>query len=493
MKPVPILDIKADDWMKGLSAASGLPIGGIFTTSLPHDPFDLPGFARASVGATTVDATTITTAVKFLVSAIYNGVGYVFGLGDRSGTAAKCFYRIKTSDNTVTDYSTGVYTNSATGAVTGMGATNYWDQNGNNFIIYVEGNAGSVRRVALDGIGDAAINTLSSYNTAYKVAFCPGPDGYLYFTGSMQTGRIGQLYHNGSWQFNEAKFYIRRAYLPKDISNDGNYLIIIGDDNPTNVTTASASCGVFFFDVGGTTWAKDYYIPDKYLIAVRHVAGNTYVIGASGIWLVGYGISPQLIRPLTSGELPQSPYDVTVDGSILRWTNSINKVYSYGHKYRGSPILYTPHTVHSSDNVNAALTMSGDYLYAAITAGTNTPKVKALAYGTTRDNMSVITVEQHLPQPYSFSHAKVTLRSPMSEGMAVSISGYRGTDNIWLTTTRSFTTNGAFKSLRIPYTPVATPIRDFDSFSIMVTAEGGAVVDRVTIYGYPIDDDSQQI
>jgi hypothetical protein len=274
----------------------------------------------------------------------------------------------------------------------------------------------------------------------------------------------------------------------KDGTNDGTYTIIIGDTNPTNVSNVSSECGVFFFQPGATTWSRYWTVPDEYIISVRYVGGHVYIIGASGIWECGIGMAPQLIMPLTSSQIPLNAHNVTLASNIMYWGASATggRVFGYGNLFGGKPILFQPYTSTASTDTHVALSASGDYLY----AGTTSPKVVAHNYGSTRANATVDTVVQHLSQPMKFSHIRVTLKEPLSSGMAVSVSlSDANGSNIISAQTKSYATFGALRSMKFDKTTGS--IHDFDNFTLRVNPQGGAIVDKVSLWAIPESDDRQ--
>lgn len=490
-KPIKILELSEKDWMKGLSAHAGMAIGGIFQTATEFDPFSLPGYLRGSISPTDVDNTTLSTEINAMSSgADTSGVGYVIAIGNRASGGAKCAYRIKTSDNTVTDFQASVGS-----ALLLNGCLVYGD-----YILYADGNNGVIRSCLFPSFAsDIFIETPASTNwtaTNQPCVFRVGPSGYVHYFSNVANGKVGVITVPGSNSANntEDSIIVQTNLTPKDGVSDGRYFVVIADNNPLQATGISSDCKVFYtvpaFSAGvptsTTVWEVAHTIPDQYLIAIRYVAGRTYVIGYSGIWEVGIGMSPQLVMPLLPSQLPLNPYSVDVQKNIMVWQGKATGagVFAFGHAFGGKPILYTPYDSDASTRLGVALCTSGDYLYAGLDDTGAATKVVAHNWGTTRANTTIQTIVQHLPQPYSLSNVKVTLKKPLASGESVLVSVYNANgEEIMSDNTLSFSANGAFRTLLFQPKPGSSgALTHFENFYLQVSAVGGAIVDRIQVW-----------
>lgn len=497
MKSTKILELSEKDWMKGLSAHAGIPIGGIFQTATEFDPFSLPGYLRASISPTDVDNTTLSTQINSLCSYGATGVGYVIAVGNRASGGAKCVYLINTATNAVTDEKANV----GSGLLLG-GCIAYGD-----YLLYGDGTNGAVRSVVLPAFSsDTGIEVPSNWQDDYQpCVFRFGPSGYVHYFRGVANGEVGVITVPGSNHANNTSdsVIIQNNLTPKDGVSDGRYFIIIGDNNPSQATGLTADCKVFFtvpaFSAGApvstTTWEVAYSIPDQYLIAIRYVAGRTYVIGYSGIWEVGIGMAPQLVMPLTPSQLPLNPYCVDVQKNLLVWQGKATgaRVYGFGHAFNGKPILYTPYDSDSSTRLGVALCVSGDYLYAGLDDTGASTKVVAHNWGSTRANTTIQTIVQHLPQPHSLSKVKVTLKKPLASGEEVEVRVFNANDEaIMDQNSKTFTGVGAFRTLLFDVKPASTgALPSFENFYLQISAVGGAIVDRVQVWAIPEEPLSQ--
>lgn len=481
--------------MKGLSIQSSIAIGGLFSSAMGYDPFETLGYFKSGLYPVQIDGTTITTQVNFLASGASSGDGYVFGICNGTGAGSKTLYRIKMSDSSVIDYSDQIDQNTTPGTQAHEGMTLY-----KNRIIYSQG--GSLRSntfTPTTGNDTNILTTASTSLTGHPCIFGVGSDGVLYYT-AVANASIGKivLTTGTSGNSNAAFSFTDTSLIPKDICNDGIYTIFIADNNGTgggtaNTLLANTTCRVFFWDTIKSKADIIYDIPDRYLISARYVDGKVVIIGASGIWVCNSATSPKLIFPLDSSRLPSKANQVTQQDNTIFWAGTASGagVYAYGSKF-GKPILYAPFRNGGSDNLNTALVASGTYFVMATDAGTNTPKVWLQNSGSTRTGATLITAVRQLLQPYTFSYAKVTLKSPLTSGDSFILSLFNANGSVIMdSSTKAFGTDGAKKSFIFQPNNPADGVKNFEDIYLSITAVDDATVQRVTIYGIPIDDNSQ--
>lgn len=473
------------------------PAGGIFQASAYNfDPFETMGYLQPSLLPTVIDETKVLQVMNSCVYGFDNN-GYIVFAGNRSGTGVKNLYRIKASDQSVTDYSitggnaTGSRSFGGLGFSAGIAGTS-------SRLLFTDSTNGTIYSMTLAGLtSETALLTQSSYDGTRLMIFHNAPDKNTYFVGQSLAGEVGRIDTiTGAGTNTETAFQCDPSLTPKDLTSDGRYEIIIADDNPSNTTGITSNCKVYFWDMDSADPSVVHSIPDSYLIASRFVDGRLLVLGASGIWQTGIGMSPKLVFPLSASQLPQNPYQVTVQNNILHWvsTTSGAKTYAYGAKI-GNPIFFSPYQTTGSDNLHTAFISSGIYFYASLTAGTNTTKIYIhnLA-GSSRQNTTVETTPKTYSNPFTFSYAKVTLKSKMTSGMSVNLTIYNaGDETIMDTNSQAFSVMGGKKSMKFTANPVAGSVSIFEDMYIKINPVGGAVVQRVAIYGIPMEDSSQII
>jgi hypothetical protein len=488
--PQKIVDLSGEDWAKGCSFQDTFPVGGIFQlSSYNFDPFDLIGYLRPALSPVVLDDTKITKVTNAIVS-LYDAVPYVFALADRSAGAAKNLFRIKVSDNTVTDYS--LNGGSAAGARTFRGLGSYKGR-----LVFMDGDSGTFYSVLSGGGTEISLYTPSGNNLANcPPVFHVAPDKMMYFTVGVQNGQLGRIDSvTGAGSSTDAAFTGDTNLVVKDMTSDGRYEIILMDDNPTRISNINAVCNVYFWDMDKADADLVISIPDSYLISGRFVDGRLLILGASGLWQCGIGTSPRLIVPLPSTALPANPYQVSVQGNILYWASASTgqRVYGYGAKI-GNPILFSPFQSGQGDQLHTTFLASGNYFYSGVTAGTGVTKMQVLNSGSTRGNATVSTAYTPLSLPYKVSYVKVVLKTKFITDQAVAITLYNSDgDTLMDTQTKSYSVDGAKKTFIFYPKQTATSPTFFDDLSVVVNPQNGAIVQRVTVYGTPVSDNSQLV
>lgn len=491
-QPVKILELKGEDWIKGISIQDTFALGGIFQVSAKNfDPFELMGFLRATLAPVQIDGATITTAVKYLLAAASGGVGYIFAMGDRSGAGAKSFYRIKTSDLTVTAYTAEWGANIA-GAAQFDGLAYYKGR-----LVYYDSNGNFMSNTFPAPAAGSQVLLLST--SVYPKDGLPPmhkcPDGLLY-VGLSNSGVVGSITNVTGAGGNSASAFDsgNSDFVCKDITDDGRYAMFLMDDNPDNATNIASLCQLFVWDMDNVDPQVVITIPDSFVTAARWVDGRLLVWGASGIWQLSVSSqTAKLIFPLPSTAIPAHGYQVTIANNIAHWCSPTSGavVFAYGAKI-GKPIMYSPYQISGSDNLLTALVASGTYFFASLDAGTNTPKVYVQNSGSTRNNLTIETVPANLDQSYKIAYVKVVLKQKMTSGQALALSLFNGADETIMTTnTQSYSANKRKKSIIFKPKPTTSSIKDFDDIYAVINPQGGAEVARVCVYGYPASDNAQ--
>lgn len=488
-QPTKIFELKGQDWMKGLSIQSDFAIGGLFA-SAQYNPFLKLGYMPTVPVNTLIDDTTITSNVTAMASTNSGPDGYILAINDSAIAKTKSFYRIKVSDGSVIDYSDQIDQNASI-PITHNGVTYYKGR-----VIYEQG--GSLRSNTLTPTTVNDTNILTSAltgGTDTPIVFARGSDGVMYFTAN-QGHSIGKILSTTATTGNTASAFTftDTSLTPKDICNDGVYTIFIADNNPYKTNESNASCRIFFWDTIKTKADIIYDIPDSYVISAKYVDGKVLILGASGIWACNSATAPKLIFPLSTLKLPTDANRVTVQENILYWASSgtLGKVYGYGSTV-GKPILFQPFSLSSSDNLANTLVAAGDYFFGSVDAGTNTPKVYSHYTLGTGIGASIITTPVQLNQTYSFSYAKVVLKSPLTAGQSITMGIYNGDGQVIMdTSNKTFAADGAKQTFLFNIKPIAGSVRNFEELYFLVSSTG-AIVQRVSIYGVPLPDDNSQI
>lgn len=481
--PIKILELSKLDWMKGMSLQDTYPIGGIFqSSSYNFDPFETMGYLQPALASVQLDSA-INKKPTASVAMQSGGVGYVFQIANRTAGAAKCLFRIKTSDLTVTTQS--VTGGLAAGARTFSGCGIFQGQIftldvGNGFFYRIEPVSFTETLIAVGLSGGYGAHTI-------PVVIHNAPDGNAYFTKTGSDGKIGRI--TNAYVLTDGAFQGDPNLTPKDITNDGTYLITIMDENPTQVSGINTKCQVYYWDMDKANADLVQTIPDSYLISSRFVDGRLLVIGASGIWQCGIGTQPRLILPLTASQLPINNQAVSVSGNIMKWVaGTSGREYAYGAKV-GKPIWYSPFQSNQSAFNQTTLACSGIYDIVGVDDGASGGKAYISNTGTTRSSATVVTAPNVLPVPFKFNYAKVTLKSKLTTGQAIDLylQNSEGLE-IKASDTKSYSASNPIRTFIFKPKKSATQVMNFEDIVAYINPQNGAVVQRVVVFGTPLED-----
>lgn len=483
--PIKLYEIKGSDWMKGISIQSDFALGGLFQSG-NTDPFRKMGYLSSVPANTEIDNTVITSEVTYLASKNSGAEGYVYAINDSLVDKTKSFYRIQISDGSVVDYSDQIDQNSSS-PVTHNGLAMYKGR-----VIYEQG--GSLRSNTTTPTTGNDTNILSSASTGGSdtpIMFSQGPDGVLYYTAN-QNSSIGKivLVTGTSGNTNTAFTMTDTSMVPKDLCNDGTYLVFIADNNSAKSDYGNATCRVFFWDTIKTKADIIYDIPDDYLISARYVDGKVLILGASGIWVCNSATPPKLVFPLASAKLPTLANQVTTKDNIMYWVapGLVNRVWAYGAKI-GQPILFNPFVLSATSDLALAFVSSGDYF-----VGSDENGVFLHDTDGTPVSGNAATVVKPLDQTYKFEYVKVVLKAPLASGEQVTLGIFNGDGGVIMNSTiKGFSTYGAKQTLIFNPNGLAGSFSQFEDLYFSLTIEGDIAVQRVTIYGTPLPDDNTQV
>ena len=471
--------------MKGLSIQSDFALGGLFSSGVT-DPFRKMGYMTSVPANTEIDNTVITSEVTYLASKNSGAEGYVYAINDSLVDKTKSFYRIQISDGSVIDYSDQIDQNSSS-AITHNGIALYKGR-----VIYEQGGALRSNTTTPTTGNDTNILTSSSTGgSATPIMFAVGPDGNLYYTANANAS-IGKIVSvtSTSGNTNTAFTMTDTALTPKDVCNDGIYLVWVADNNANKSIYGNATCRIFFWDTIKSKADIIYEIPDSYVVSCRYVDGKVLILGASGLWACNSATPPKLIFPLTSSKLPTLANQVTQKDNIMYWVapGLVNRVYAYGSKI-GSPILYNPFTLSASSDLALAFVSSGDYFVGSDENG-------VFLHDTNGDlvNGTLATVVKPLDQTYKFAYAKVVLKAPLASGEQVTLGIFNGAGSVIMNSTdKNFSTVGAKQTLIFNPNGLAGSFSQFEDLYFSVVTSGDISVQRVAIYGTPLPDDNTQV
>ncbi|MFP5260992.1 MAG: hypothetical protein ACLGJB_03700 [Blastocatellia bacterium] len=464
--------------MKGLSLQSQFPIGGLFQSAANYDPFEEAGVLRASLDPTTLtapaDAPTVITNVN--ISNVANILVH---------TPTKLYEYLRNSPYTRSDVTASIDIDPTAlvgGAIMWKGRYIYahpekvwsWNLGASNVAVLNAGNLNlNIRKFCIAGDGNL-------YSANYG-----GVDKYILESGT--TGNVAN------------QFAIDTGFTVRDLMWDGNYLVILADNNAINTASrvsGSYSCKVYFWDLSTTVSVPNqtWNIPgESYLIGGVYQDGAVHVFGANGLYVCNFSTPPKtLIDKRTSAinKWPTNPYQITQSPHAIYWCNgetSGTGIYGYG-SFPGqkNKIFYQPYlSPISATYAHSAIAYSDG----AIVTGSNEPKLYLHNVGSTRGSLTVVNAPVVLDQPYTFSHIKVSLKKALTTGQGVTVRALNmNGDVISDTDTQSYAAAKPRKNLLFRYKAGTNTNPKFEDISLSVTPLAGAEITRVSLYATPLSD-----
>lgn len=479
MKPVKIFEVKGADWLKGFSQQASLMRGGILQAGGGANPFETEGVFQPALAATEITAP-VTNPIKIFTNWNTGGVEAVYGHSD-----SKLYSYLRNSPYTQSDVSAQIDTantdHACTGAIIWKGR-------------YVYSQSTDLRSNSLPvAIGnDVQILNGSSSSELDIRKLCIGADKNLYIGDYGSVGKC--VLHTGTAGNALDVFTIDSDHIVRDIQSDGRYLVIFADNNAVKTTSrvvGNYSCRIYFWDYSKTTADIIYdIVGDSYIIGAHIIDGKIYVFTYNGIYICNSSTPPKLIWRFTGNSTvakrPPHPYAITGSDDTIFWGDGgTNGQYVYA--IRGTTV-FSPYLTQGSTYKHTALKYTSGSLF----AGTDQPKAYIHNVGTTRGNASVQFAITQYEQPYQLAFVKVSLRNPLSSGQSVVVSIFDGNgSNIMNTSTKQFSVDGALKSLKFDPVAASTPNAQFESMYITVSSVLGASIARITVYGFPIEDNLQ--
>lgn len=483
-KPVKILELSGDDFLKGLSTQPTLARNGIFRSAPGFDPFEVEGYLLPSLQATELTAP-VTDPIKVITNWNSGGTEYIYAHSN-----SKLYQYLRNSPYTQTDVSAQIDLSATAYGVTGA---IIWKGR------YIYAQDTDLRSNTLPvAIGNDVQILSGSNSTELDVRpMCIGSDKNLYIGDYGSVAKCTNATGTSGNALDE--LIIDYNYTVRAIVNDGVYLIIFADNNQVTSTArkqGNYSCKVYFWDIGSvdkTSQDFSWVIPGaSYIIGAEIVNGIIKVFTPEGIYMCNSGTPPRLIWRFSGNSTitkrPMTPYQITNDGETVYWgdgeTNGQNVYANTGSTF------YTPYITHGSSAKHTALNYSAGVLFAA----TDSPKFYIHNVGTTRGNATAQTANIVLNNPFSLSFIKIVLKERLSSGQSVAVSLFDSEGTVISDTdTKSHSTIGAKKSLKFERTAVSGSIQHFEDFYLQINPQGGAAIERITVYGVPSSDDSQII
>ena len=482
-----IFEIKGDMFSKGLSVQTGSARGGLFRLATGFDPFERVGFAEPSLASTELTAPS-TNPIK-IITHWNDGTDQNLYAHSES----KLYKYLRNSPYTRTDVTTEIDITDPSTFRNVVGAIVWKDK-------YIYAQSTDLRSNSLpvaSGNDTQILNGATGSNLDVR-KLCIGADKYLYAGDLNGVAKVTNASGTSGNSLNA--FAIDSQHTVRDLVNDGRYLVIFADNNVITTTgrlVGNYSCRVYFWDMSKATADIIWDFPgESYLIGARMLGDAIVVFGYNGIYLCNSTTKPKMIFSFlgnsTITKRPANPYQIASSPTSVYWADSGStgqNIYAYGSLPGSSErIFYSPYMTHGSTYAHTALSYSAGVLFAAV----DSPKFYALNTGTTRGILTISNTPMQLPQPYRYGFAKVVLRSKMSSGQSVTYGAFAAdgtviSDNV----TRSYSAAKPRKTLIFPIKPTTGSVSEIDDIYFNLSTDGGAIVERIAVYGEALEDARQ--
>lgn len=452
-------------------------MGGIFEYANNFNPFERMGFMQPSLAPS--ELTAPADSIRVINSFNTSSIGYLY-----AHTPTKLYQYLSASPYTQTNKSAEINaTQPVAGAIIWNGKYVYAQYSGD---VKVFANS-----IPVASANNVEIMTNASSSLVDVRHMCVGADKNLYIGGwgevarlTNEAGTTGNVYDD---------FNVGEGYTVRALVNDGRYLVILADNNA--IATGSRvvgdyNCRVYFWDMDKTDAVAVYDFSDSYLIGGAFMDGAVYVFGYNGIYTCNVVTPPRMMFSFrdntTIVNRPSSPYQITKDSQGIYWADGS----AIGSKIYGirAGVIYQPYVTHNSTPAHTSILSVDNKIFAA----TDAPKFYVHNTGSTRSTSTLLTVNEVLPQPHTYTFTKVVLRTAMTSGQSIDVSLFdsNGTP-ISVTVTRSYSTDGAKKVLTFRPNLLSSSPATFEDISLYISSVG-CVVERATVYGMAIEDSIQQ-
>lgn len=479
-----IFEIKPDDWEKALSYENEIMSGGVFKVFSNVNPFVKQGNLQPTPASVCVG--TFGGIIIRAVVPVFATSSKFYALGDGSK-----LYLIDVANSTITDVSAQITANT--------GQAFFIDRWKDKLIYSVDG----VVECNTIPVSSASKQVLLTGLTGTTQPFCVGPDGNAYIGNQNNLAKLTVATGTASASNLAVAASLETSFIVKQILNDGRYLVWIAD-NQVNSGGNRNRCVVAFWDTAKSVFDQLYEFVDSKINSAEIVGDIIKIITPAGIYHCSFLQRPKLVVPFGgSVAITETPttHNATVvhQGNFLLWGvaagGTSNKVYALGNKLSSKPDrLFQPHTVTNSGNIDAIASDDTDILLFTIIGGSYA------GYSLNRNatnNTSVANVAAFsLPAPFTFHHARVVLRNPITSGDSVSLkllnspnSSSAGQKTIKASETKTNTTDSGEQYLIFDHTSAGdgTDIKAFSEISdIELTTN--VPIRSLQIWGTPDDE-----
>lgn len=486
-----LIEIKGQDWIKGSSVQIGIALGGLFQVAAGFDPFNNVGFLQPSLSPTELDAPA-TDPIKVITHWNDGTDQYIY-----AHSASKVYKYLSASPFTRTDVTSQASVSDGSGGTISGGIM--W----NRRYIYAEGTKTFSNTVPLASASEVEILSNIYASGVQEFPFCIGADKNLYKGDGINIIKFTSETTPAGTYSNYVAFTTELGMKIRALVNDGHYLVAFADNNTVGTTTRTAgnySCRAYFWDMAKTTADVIWDFPgESYLIGAAMLDGAILVFGYNGIYVCNMTTPPKMILSFLgnatfAGKRPTSCYQIVGTPNAVLWADGNaygQNVYAYGHLAGSNTnIFYSPYNTHTTTASQTCLSFSAGTVF----AGTSTPKLFAHNVGSTGGNATVQIAPIRFSQPIRYGYAKVTLKNKLSSGQAITFSvATAGGSVISDSETKSYSATNPKRTFKFDLKPATGSTSITEDLTFTINPQAGAIVERVAIYGTPLDDADQTL
>ena len=509
-EPLKILEISGDDWMKGIVVHPYMAVGGLFQKATNFDPFRKVGLYVPSQSESSIGTGVVTVEARWIIpfaSSTVAGVTYFHAFGPST------LYTGRTSQGALPGGGNGFIEDQSSRmtAITPRGAIKYKDK-----IVYFGTNNVIANSIPIPRV-NAEVTLLTGLTTSYAHVPHIAPDKNLYFTNSDKIGRITSV--TGASGNDASYFSFESDAVTRGITDDGQHLIIVGDNQNENESTPAIGvaqgdyrCFAAFWNMKSQDFTRIWEFRDNFVIGAVSIEDETVIFGQNNVYVCSVNSRPKSL--LIKGGNSTIQQSAPEPGSIIRVNNQVvlwggegysgdgdNKdvIYGYGRLHSSLPkSLFTMNRItaapsgtktifslmYDNGNTNNLIASYGNSMY-MFTVGNNTS--------------TLILAGIDFKKPYEFSFAKVVLDQKLDTSQSVDVEIISGQgDNVVLRQTNGTTNSfskvnfpGKKSHIFYPYpgSQASSSIALFEDLSDITIKNVGANVKRFEIWGKPIKPD----
>lgn len=473
--------------MRGISLQDYSTIGGLFQEATNFDPFErmglwIPAIEGTRQGASVMSSSEIIS--YFVPSFEANGIGallqpILYGFGD-----SNTLIRINAVSSAVTDVS-----NVIAGITTIRGATKHKDR-----IIYANDTKVMANSTAIAAGAEVTLITAGGFVAAEHV-MVTGPDRNLYIANKNSIARVTSV--TGTANNGATYLTFEDDVIVRDLKSDGKYLIIAADANEFDTGSLGRyRCLLAFWNMKSQDLSQYWEFTDNRVYACQPTEDEVLIFCSDGIYTCSLTARPRKIYNFRgnasitrAGSIDPATVVEAPNGTILFGMGD-TVVYGYGRPYPGmNKIFFKAFTLPSGAGNVQALYRDGNKLWVSTSNG----RLYETGTSSTRLVSTAVVAGINFVQPYRFAYARISTRTALSSGQSVALRlrTLGANRNVLSQQTFSNATHGAVSSFIFRPETSGTASSDapvFDGLSqIEMVNTGGVDVERVEIYGYPLD------